>query len=347
MYRLLASLLVLVVLAACAGATHEEDRYVSPRPRQRTYTAVPELRTRPEPPAPPAHQTRKAPYEIGYNEGIAAERKFYQRSGHVWPERLRRPNFCIHLPHECGDVDGRLAFLTAVREGREPCAPADTACEPDIGEALRRKTEERAGWREGYANFLFAYHENGLPSVSAAPQTVLDCRAQPRACGVRDGAAAAYRALDEGREACADRDHECARKQARAESLYAELAQEERESFRAETAELRRTEEETYQKLKQKKQTEANRIRLERAKEILALLTSEDTTCDSYFGARRMSEKEQGLQAWEDISSVERKQLQDALRTARGTRAPNLEAEAGKVRNALKEAPEAFCMFGF
>ena len=298
-----------------------------------------------EEPVLTTEQTRIQLYTEGFEAGAKAEREAFKAFERPWPERIRRPIACMVLTRECGEADGRAAFLDAVQGGRELCAPQQSGCEPI--EVERRRAEHSIGESDGYATRLFRYHQTGdarwKEEDESPARTRESCREEPRACGYEAGFESAQRAIDEGREACAKTDTQCNMRRDEQMERDQALAAGEIERLRRD-AKMQGATEQTFLATGEKRRHEEA---INRAESLVRMLKNDEPACESRFGEKLLVDKRNAVAMWDGLKPEEQVGLQDILREKYGTRADDIGQEVLSARRDLDAFIESTCVLGY
>ena len=298
-----------------------------------------------EEPVLTTEQERSKVYAEGFEAGSKAEREAFKAFEHPWPERNRRPIACMMLTRECGEADGRAAFLDAVQGGRELCSPQESGCEPV--EIERRRAEHSVGENDGYATRLLAYHQTGSArrkeDQEAPAATPESCREKPRVCGFEAGFESAQRAIEEGREACSKADIQCKMRRDTQMERDRVLAAGELERLRRD-AELRGATEQTFLATGEKRRHDEA---VNQAESLVRMLKNDEPACESTFGEKRLFDKENAVAMWDSLKPAEQAALQDILREKYGTEADDIDQEVLSARRDLDAFIESTCVLGY
>lgn len=296
-------------------------------------------------------------FERGFQAGYEAEREAYQKSGVVLSGSIVHVSSCMLLCEECGEAAGRDAFQAAFLNGREFCAVSDRECqEQNAADVRRRALEFEAGVAEGYAKLLERYHEAGSAELRKNGEEALpNCRSEPRACGLSEGARRAGRGLAEGREACAALDAGCSAR--RADRLSRETAVAPREveilagvEKQRPVAEKLVVEAEQQAKIEAQASEQAAKIEAQvseleaKGEAILRGLENDELTCTSSFGEKVLREKKEAVERWSALSASERFDIAAAVKQA-GKR--DLEEAFAEAEAELRSYVPRSCIAGY
>lgn len=292
---------------------------------------------------------RSVAYREGYLAGYGAERDRYDAYGVVWVERIGRPMSCLLLPRECGEIDGRMAFMDGALEGREACASLDARCLADAtaSDGGRRAAYE-LGFEEAYRELL-EVHARGAShdkeSLAAygveIPGLPTDCREAARLCGRARGFLAAKRAVEEGRVPCARLDANCHDDREALAKTYGTLAERERALA---TATIARRERAGVATLGAQRDERERALRAE-ATAILAGLRDDRELCSSSFGEVRLVAKEAALAKWKALGPEEQEAIGSAAERA-GEAPGALRLQVEKAEAALHRFVSRRCFAG-